>query len=168
MAIQEKDSRVGEGCHAAFLCGFGGEPRSVVEHSRVVAHGARRCAFDPYPVQRGARSASSSPGWPKPRAMLTGLRLAWELRASCFFGSIVTNWSGYGDHPRWPEALLTRNSPPGSAPSVRRLFPPVVALHARTPSRETRSAVRKRSPGAWPEGAGRFHQLWRAAGRGRF
>jgi hypothetical protein len=35
MAIQGKDSHVGEGCHAALLCGFGGEPRSVVEHSRV-------------------------------------------------------------------------------------------------------------------------------------
>src|SRR5580658_772239 len=52
MAIQGKDSHGGEGCYAAVLCGDGGEPRSVVEHSRAVAHSTRRGALDPYPVQR--------------------------------------------------------------------------------------------------------------------
>src|ERR1700728_1538005 len=52
MAIQGKDSLVGEGGHAAFFCSFGGEPGRMVEHSRVGADSSRRGAFAPHTIQR--------------------------------------------------------------------------------------------------------------------
>ena len=78
MAIQGKDSLVGEGGNAAFFCSFGGEPGRMVEHSRVVAEGARRGAFAPHTIHKGARSTLSSPGWRRLREILTGCQLGRE------------------------------------------------------------------------------------------
>src|SRR5580698_1285571 len=96
MAIQGKDSLVGEGGHAAFFCSCGGEPGRMVEHSGVVADSARRGAFAPYNSME-ARSTSSSPGWRRWREILTGCQLGWERCVWCCFGCTATNWNGYAN-----------------------------------------------------------------------
>src|SRR3984957_20213851 len=119
MAIQGKDSLVGEGGHAAFFCSCGGEPGRMVEHSRVVADIARRGAFAPHTIQRRHDLLRPAPGWRRWREILTGCQLGWERCVWCSFGCTATNWNGFANRPsESPEPLARLGIQHGAAGPV--------------------------------------------------
>jgi hypothetical protein len=168
MAIQGKDSLVGEGGHAAFFCSFGGEPGRMVEHSRVVAEGAPRGAFAPHTIPRGRDLL---------RTALVG--------EDCARYELAAGWAGSGvcgaplAAPRRTGTATrtalriagtigaTRDSARGSGPSVRRRLRPAAGSHTCNPARENRIGARRRSPTAWPGAAAPCLRWWKAAERGR-